>query len=147
MKEYRPTAVDVVVIHNNEILLIKRKKPPFIGKWCLPGGFVEINEDIEHAAIRETKEETGVDIELLGIIGVYSSPKRDKRHTISIAFLAFPKDNTINLIKNEEVKEVKWFDLDKVPKLGFDHNEIIKDAIKLYTSMQCHGCEHCMGCE
>lgn len=147
MKEVRPTAVDVVVIHNDKILLVKREKPPFKNKWVLPGGFVEINEDVKQAAIREMKEETGIDIELIGIIGVYSKPERDERHTISIGFLAFPKGDVSIVAQKGEIKEAKWFDLSKIPKLGFDHDEIVKDAIEIYNSMQCHGCEHCSGCD
>ena len=80
--------VDTVIIQNKSVVLVMRKNPPFKGSWALPGGFVEYGETVEMAAIRETKEETGLDIELDGIVGVYSDPQRDPRgHIISICFL------------------------------------------------------------
>ncbi|MCX8202595.1 MAG: NUDIX hydrolase [Candidatus Micrarchaeota archaeon] len=143
---YRPTAVDVVIIDGEKVVLVKRKTEPFKGKWVLPGGFVEINEDINQAAIREAKEETGMDVELVGIVGVYSKPARDKRHTVSVAFLAFPKKTEKNY-KREEICDVKLFEFEEVPKLGFDHNEIVNDAINAYKEMHCRECSHCSGCE
>ena len=67
--------VDTVITQSNSVVLIRRKNPPFKGSWALPGGFVEYGETVEMAAIRETKEETGLDVELDGIVGVYSDPE------------------------------------------------------------------------
>lgn len=70
-------------------MLIRRNNPPYQGCYALPGGFVEIGETVEEAAIREAWEETGLDINLLGLVGVYSDPARDPRgHVVSVAFLA-----------------------------------------------------------
>ena len=69
--------MDTVIIHKESVTLIKRKNPPYKGSWALPGGFVEYGETVESAAIRETKEETGLDVILGDIVGVYSNPDRD----------------------------------------------------------------------
>lgn len=143
--ETRPAAVDIVIVKEGKILLVKREKEPFKDKWVLPGGFVEINEDVISAAKREAKEETGLDVELIGLIGVYSDPKRDKRHTVSIAYIAIPLTEEIKP-QNGETKEVKWFDIEDIPELGFDHNTIVDDALFLMQHSTC-SCEECSGCE
>ncbi|HDI74746.1 MAG TPA: NUDIX hydrolase, partial [Thermoprotei archaeon] len=78
-------AVDTVILtEDGAIVLIKRSKDPFKGYWALPGGFVEYGETVEEAAIREAFEETGIRIELLALVGVYSDPSRDPRgHIVS----------------------------------------------------------------
>ena len=81
-------AVDAAIVDSGRILLIERGRDPYKGKWALPGGFVEYGETVEDAAIREVLEETGVKIDLVEILGVYSTPDRDPRqHTISVAFV------------------------------------------------------------
>ncbi len=78
----------VVFDGSGRVLLIRRKYPPFQGRYALPGGFVEIGETVEDACRRELKEETGVEAGALRLIGVYSDPERDPRgHTCSVAFL------------------------------------------------------------
>jgi len=145
--ESRPTTIDVVVVKENKILLVKRKNQPYKDKWALPGGFVKINEDTLSAAKREVKEETGVSIEILGIIGVYSDPKRDERHTISIAYLGFPLNPNSKLKpQKNETKEVKWFEIDKLPELAFDHKQIVEDAISVLNYSSCDSCSEC-SCE
>ena len=79
--------VDIVIEMEGGIILIKRKNPPY--GWALPGGFVDYGERLEDAAVREAKEETSLDIEIISMIGAYSDPARDPRqHTISIVFQA-----------------------------------------------------------
>ena len=74
---------------DSNFILIKRKNDPYKDHWALPGGFVEYGESVETAAIREAKEETSIDVELKGLVNVYSNPDRDPRgHTVSIAFIA-----------------------------------------------------------
>ncbi|MCS7109682.1 MAG: NUDIX hydrolase [Candidatus Micrarchaeota archaeon] len=138
---FRPTAVDVVICHRGKILLIKRKKYPFKGKWALPGGFVEINENVQDAAVREVKEETGLDIELIDVIGIYSEPYRDRRNTISIAFLATIKNNDKIKVDKKEIDDAKFFTFKKIPKLAFDHNKMIEDA--MVKIKKCGFCEDC----
>jgi len=128
MKEIRVT-VDILLEDAGKILLVKRAFPPFKGRWALPGGYIEYGERAEEAAAREAKEETGLDIQLGSIIGAYSDPKRDPRgHQISIVYRAKKKSGRIK--KSKETKEVKMWNIAKLPKLAFDHAEIIRDATK-----------------
>jgi len=119
----------IILLKDNSIILIKRKKAPFAEHWALPGGFIEYGETAEHAAIRETKEETGLDVEIMKLVGVYSDPKRDPRgHVIAIAFLA--REIGGNLVASDDAKAVKVFKITEIPKnLAFDHAKILKDAL------------------
>ena len=119
--------VDGVILENGEILLIKRKGEPFKGKWALPGGFVEYNEKVEDAVIREIREETGVNAEIKELVGVYSDPKRDPRgHTVSIVFLLDIISGGIKC--GDDACNAKFFNLKKLPDLSFDHDKIISDV-------------------
>ena len=123
--------VDAVAIDNDKILLIKRKYEPFKGKWALPGGRVECGERVEEAVLRELKEETGLDGEIVRLVGVYSDPNRDPRgHYVTVVFLVKVKGE---LRANTDAEEAKWFPLSEVPwdDLAFDHAKIIKDALRL----------------
>ena len=118
--------VDALIFHNRKIVLVRRKNIPFKDQFALPGGFVEIGETVEKALIREAKEETGLDIEIIKLIGVYSDPKRDPRgHTVSICYLA---KGSGNLKAGSDAKETGLFSLDEIPELAFDHNKIIENA-------------------
>jgi len=125
--------VDVALfINKKSIILIKRKNTPFRGYWALPGGFVEYGETVEAAVIRETKEETGLDISIEGIVGIYSDPERDPRgHVVSICFLGSPLDGKLRA--DTDASEVRVFKLEEINSLdlAFDHEKIIRDAIKL----------------
>jgi len=130
MSEYRnpvPT-VDIIISirENNEsrIVLIKRKNPPF--GWALPGGFVDYGESLENAAVREAKEETGLDVKLIRQFHAYSDPSRDPRqHTISIVFIAEADGVPVGM---DDAAEAELFDLDNLPSpMAFDHGEILKD--------------------
>jgi len=119
--------VDGVILENGEILLIKRAREPFKGKWALPGGFVEYNEKVEDAVIREIREETGVNAEIKELVGVYSDPKRDPRgHTISIVFLLDIISGEIKY--GDDACNAKFFNLKELPELSFDHDKIISDV-------------------
>ena len=119
---------DGAIIKKGEILLIKRKNEPFKGKWALPGGFVEYGEKVEDAVIREIKEETGLITKIKEIIGIYSDPNRDPRgHIVTIVFLL----DIINgkLKGGDDAIEAKFFNINNLPELSFDHNKIIEDII------------------
>jgi len=127
MKPVTPLlTVDAIIIHEEKLVLIKRKNPPYKGQFALPGGFVDIGETVEDAVIRETKEETGLDVKTVKLIGVYSDPKRDPRsHTVSICFIV-RCDGDIKA--GSDAEDIALFDLDNIPKLAFDHSKIIEDA-------------------
>ncbi|MCX7613753.1 MAG: NUDIX domain-containing protein [Caldimicrobium sp.] len=121
-------AVDLIIEYQGGIVLIDRKNPPL--GLALPGGFVEYGETLEEAAIREAKEETNLEVELLKILGCYSDPKRDPRfHTISTVFIA--KGFGI-LMGKDDAKEAVVLKPEEIPwpKLVFDHEKILKDYIK-----------------
>ena len=118
--------VDVVIPSEGGVVLIRRAGDPFEGQWVLPGGFVEIGETVESAATREAAEETGLAVELAGLVGVYSDPDRDPRgHNVSVAFLARVVGG--DLIAATDAAEVAVLDPDSV-ELAFDHRAIIADA-------------------
>jgi ADP-ribose pyrophosphatase YjhB (NUDIX family) len=116
--------VDLIIKFNEDIILIKRKNPP--EGWALPGGFVDYGESLETAAVREAKEETGLDVELLRQFHAYSDPKRDPRHhTITIVFIAKAIGKAI---AGDDAKEIGLFNKDTLPdQLAFDHRDIIND--------------------
>jgi 8-oxo-dGTP diphosphatase len=121
-------AVDGVLIKDNKILLIKRKNEPFKGKWALPGGFVEYGEKVEEAVLREFEEEVGIKARIKKLLGVYSDPARDPRgHIISIVFLLEAEGEPK---AGDDAADAKFFSLDKLPPLAFDHEKIIRDAVR-----------------
>ncbi|NJE43483.1 NUDIX hydrolase [Thermococcus sp. GR6] len=123
--------VDLVILYREGVVLIKRKHEPFKDHFALPGGFVEYGEPVEDAAVREAKEETGLDVRLLRLIGVYSDPNRDPRgHTVTVAFLAL---GTGELKAGDDAKDVMVVPIDEVNEipLAFDHEKILRDALEL----------------
>lgn len=119
-------AVDAIILHAGKIVLIRRLNEPFKGQFAIPGGFVDIGETVEQAVIREAKEETSLDIEIIKMIGIYSDPRRDARgHVVSICYLAYGS----GIIKaGSDAKDIKKFRIDEIPDLAFDHNLMIKEA-------------------
>jgi 8-oxo-dGTP diphosphatase len=125
-------AVDAVILFAGGIVLIKRDNSPFAGCYALPGGFVEVGETVEAAAARESREETGLVIELLGLVGIYSNPARDPRgHVVSAAFLARGRGE---LLAGSDARAAQVFPLMSLPPLAFDHDRIISDALSLVKS-------------
>ena len=127
MKPVTPLlTVDTVIIYHGKIVLIRRKNPPYQDHFAIPGGFVEVGETVEAAAVREAKEETGLDVRLMKLLGVYSDPSRDPRgHTVSVCFLALGSGN---LKAGSDAKDTGLFGIDEIPELAFDHNKIIEDS-------------------
>lgn len=124
----RPVAADALIIEGNRILLIKRGKEPFRGKWAIPGGFLEEKETLEQCCVREAKEETGLEVEVEGLLGVFSEPGRDPRGTVGVVF--FCKRVSGEIQGGDDAEEAKWFSLDKLPEMAFDHGKIIEKASK-----------------
>jgi 8-oxo-dGTP diphosphatase len=127
-------AVDCVAFdQKGRLLLIRRGNPPFKGQYALPGGFVDVGETVEDACRRELMEETGVKAGRLTLIGVYSDPKRDPRgHTVSPAF--FTKLRSAKARAGDDAAAAEWVVDFKRLKLAFDHNRIVRDALRLLGS-------------
>lgn len=130
MKPNMNVAVDIVVIAGNEILLVKRKNEPFKDSWCLPGGFVDLEEDVYDAAERELEEETGIKDVPLGEMEVFGKPGRDPRgRVISVAHLCL-LESKVDVTAGDDAREAEWFSLGELPTLAFDHDEIVKVALE-----------------
>ena len=123
--------VDVVIPDGEgRVLLIRRGSDPYRGSWALPGGFVDVGETVEDAAAREAKEETGLDVEILRMVGVYSEPDRDPRgHNVSVAFLARAEGDPSAASDADEAAFLNPSSTD----LAFDHASIISDALAAPT--------------
>lgn len=120
-------AVDLIIeIEGKGLVLIERRNPP--PGWALPGGFVEVGETLEQAAVREAKEETCLDVELLGQFHTYSDPKRDPRmNCISSVFVARA---TGAPRAEDDAKSVALYPKDRLPAvLAFDHRKILEDFL------------------
>lgn len=120
--------VDIVIPMEEGIVLIRRGNDPFEGQWALPGGFVEVGETVEQAAVREMEEETGLKVEVVRLVGVYSEPDRDPRgHNVSVALLARTLSGQMQAAT--DAAEVEVLDPNAV-ELAFDHRKIIGDALR-----------------
>ncbi len=119
--------VDIIIETDGGIVLVKRRNPP--QGWALPGGFVDYGESMEDAAIREAREETGLDITIRQQLHTYSDPSRDRRlHTVSTVFIARAEGTPIGM---DDAEEAKVFGLDNLPRLEFDHDRVISDYVKV----------------
>lgn len=111
------------------LLLIQRDKPPFESSWAFPGGFVEIDETLDHAAYRELEEETGITETRLKQFKAFGEPGRDPRgRTISIVYYGFVDDEKKHLRAGSDARKADWFDINDLPPLAFDHDQIIEQA-------------------
>lgn len=109
-----------------QVLLIKRAAWPYEGFWALPGGFVNMSENLESAAKRELFEECGVKDLFLEQLFTFGDPKRDPRtRVITVAYYALAPKAEIKKIQEDEVTEAKYFPIDGLPKLAFDHKKIV----------------------
>jgi len=124
-------AVDAIIQNGDSLVLVKRKNPPH--GWALPGGLVEVGETVEEAAVREIKEETGLELINYFQWHVFSEPQRDPRqHTVSVCFAG---EGRGELTAGTDAGQAEYFPLkiDKLPPLAFDHKKIIKKFIE-YSS-------------
>lgn len=115
-----------------EILLVKRKDPPFETHWALPGGFMEMEESLEEAARRELQEETGIRPGELIRFDTYDRPGRDPRgRTITQVFVLIWSEDYGKPVAGSDAAELKWFGWNHLPRMAFDHGEIVKDVIAM----------------
>jgi 8-oxo-dGTP diphosphatase len=129
---------DCVVITKEakpKVLLIQRGIDPYKGCWAFPGGFMNMDETTEQCAIRELEEETCLKVNTIYQIGAYSKVDRDPRgRTITVAYLAIV-DGPVEVTGQDDAAKAEWFPLSTLPKLAFDHADIIQDAIKRYRQI------------
>jgi 8-oxo-dGTP diphosphatase len=123
--------VDIIIRYKDGIVLIERKNPP--PGWALPGGFVDVGESIENAAIREAKEETSLDVSLIEQFHTYSKPDRDPRfHTVSVVFIGKGE----GVLKGmDDARKAEIFTESTIPgAIAFDHRSIITDYFNYQKS-------------
>ena len=128
----RALAADVVVLAGEpprSVLLIKRGGDPFAGSWALPGGFVEADEQVVAAAVRELAEETGIQAGALELVGVYDTPGRDPRGPIVSVVQLMRADRELDATGGDDAADARWFPLEGLPELAFDHALVVADAL------------------
>jgi 8-oxo-dGTP diphosphatase len=127
--------VDAVVFrkygNKTEVLLIQRGHYPYEGMWALPGGFVDMEETLEEAIIRELEEETGLKGVELTQLHAYSEIHRDPRgRNISITFYGLASFDNPSVKAGDDAADARWFPVDQMPELAFDHEKVIELAFK-----------------
>lgn len=120
--------VAAIVIHNKKILLGKRNNESGYGKWCIPSGYVEYDEEVREAAKREFLEETGLTIAIKDVYEVHSNFHNPKQHTVGIWFLA----NVIGgkLAASDDLSAVQYFSYEEIPELAFETDRLVLDRLK-----------------
>lgn len=136
-EEYpRPmVTVDVVILTLREddlqVLLIRRKNPPFAGMWAIPGGFIGIDEPLEKAALRELEEETGIRDVHLEQLYTFGDPGRDPRgRVITVAYLALLPPDRTTVRAGDDAADARWWSVHNLPPLAFDHDRILACALE-----------------
>ncbi len=113
-----------------KVMLIQRDIPPFEGKWALPGGFVRLNETLEETALRELKEETGIEKVFLEQLYTFGELKRDPRERIVTgAYFALVNLNEHQIQATTDARDAAWFSVNDLPALAFDHEKIVQAAL------------------
>lgn len=117
-----------MLIVGNDVLLVQRRNDPFQGKWALPGGFVDEDEKVLDGAKRELQEETGVENVSLTQFGAYGDPGRDPRgRVVSVVYWSLLEKQP-SAHAADDAADCKWFDLNDLPDLAFDHAQILADV-------------------
>lgn len=112
-----------------KVLLVERGLEPYKGRWAFPGGFVKMDESCEEGALRELEEETALKGTYVQQFHTYSNPNRDPRErVITVAFFALVRIQEVEA--GDDANKAQWFAIDEVPQLAFDHDVILRDALK-----------------
>lgn len=127
--------VDVVIFtlreNDLQVLLVRRRNPPFAGMWAIPGGFVDVDEPLETAAARELEEETGVRGVYLEQFHTFGDPGRDPRgRTVTVAYLALVRADEVRPRAGDDAAEARWWPVSDLPPLAFDHDRILACALE-----------------
>lgn len=130
MRCTRPLAVDAIILYEGNVVLVRRGCQPFKGRLALPGGFVNEDESVEQAVLREAKEETGLDTEIVRLIGVYSDPGRDPRGPVVSVCYRLQVTGGMS-IASSDAAAIELVPGDSVPALAFDHGRMLDDARRL----------------
>lgn len=122
--------------NDTKVLLIERGNEPYKGCWAFPGGFLNMDENAEQGALRELKEETGLDLKNIKQIGAFSDVHRDPRsRVITIAYYAVTEISDV--CGSDDAAKAQWFSLNNIPPLAFDHDKILREAIqKMHEEFQ-----------
>src|SRR5512132_798215 len=134
MRSEIAVTVDIVIFTLREgdlqVLLVKRKNPPFQGRWAIPGGFVEVDESLEDAAARELREETGVEGMHIEQLYTFGDPGRDPRgRTVTVAYFALVPA-AVAVQAGDDAAEAEWKSVYHLPAMAFDHCDIVNYALK-----------------
>lgn len=135
----RPAVTADMIVLTDEsvpkILLIQRGNEPFKGCWAFPGGFMNMDETTEQCARRELKEETGLEIGEIKQVGAYSAVDRDPRgRTVTVAYIThIPQILPVTGL--DDAAEAKWWSIDALPPLAFDHAQILRDALRRFEGI------------
>ena len=134
--EYPRPAVttDALIFYRDQesanLLLIQRGQEPYKGQWALPGGFINMDEDLHEAVKREIEEETGLNLTGFEQLRTFGKPDRDPRHrTVTVAFYIFV-DQCYDVKGMDDAMNAKWFSIHELPQMAFDHEEIVSYAFK-----------------
>src|SRR6058998_4379503 len=118
-------AVDGIILQDGKLVAVRRMNEPYRGMPALPGGFVELGETTVEAVLREVREETGLETQVLRLVGVFSDPGRDPRgHTVTIAYALEVIGGTLKA--GSDASAIVLVDPDEPPKMAFDHNDIVR---------------------
>lgn len=123
----RAISIDAFIEKDGKILLVKRGRDPYKGFWAIPGGHVDFDETVKDAVIREVKEETGLSVGKLSLLGIYSDPGRHPKQVIAVVYKV---ETTGEPVAGDDAEEFAWFSPDQLPtNLAFDHNKILQDYL------------------
>ena len=135
-------AVFAVTAGGSKVLLIQRRNEPYKGKWALPGGFVEMDEELHTAAARELAEETGLGEVRLQQLHTFGTVGRDPRgRIISVVYWGIVETGKMEVTAGDDAAQAKWFDIDQLPHLAFDHDDVVKMAVEKFATAKGADCE------